>query len=260
QIDAVARLHGRVPIGALEHPQIRIDGGLEVRRLRYRDQSLDEAHARLRLDPRLFELREIRGSLLGGLLRGELYVFLEPPALFGMRLDLAGARVERWVGGPTDKQGRALRGLARGRLRLYGRRADPQRGQPAMLQGEAKVQIRPARLWKVPVVSGPLYFDRAQVVLRFDEGERIHIDYAELSSEAITFTGRGWLEGGRARVRLVHELGRPVIDRVPVIGWLWRLVKGSLVAIEISGPLDDARVIAIPLPAVVDPFRDLFGK
>jgi hypothetical protein len=259
-IDAVARLHGHALVGGPDPPAPEIRGALAVRSLRYKEQVLEHARARVRLGPELFEISDLKGGFLGGLLRGDIYVFLGRPNLFGAVLELSDGRVERWVGGPADKQGRRLSGRINGRLRFAGRRGLELEGDPGTFMGEGKVQIGGARLWKVPVFSDDLYFDRAEVVLRLAEQGRMTVDYAELSSAAISFSGKGLIVDGNARVRLIHELGRVIVDDIPVIGWIWRFVKGSLIAIELSGPLDDARVVAVPLPAVVDPFRDLFGE
>ncbi|GIW71819.1 MAG: hypothetical protein KatS3mg102_1361 [Planctomycetota bacterium] len=262
-LDTTARLYGRARIGGPEAGQPapgvgpHVRGELAIRRLRWKQQVLEYGRAELRLSPQLFELRDVRGAFLGGLLRGWIYVFLSEPDAYGGHFELTAGRIERWIGGPTDRRGRPLSGRVDGQLWLAGRTGGGTPAAPAPLMGDGQVVIGNARLWQVPIAAGTV-FDRAEVRLRLAEGGRVLLDRAELSSPAVSFLGRGEIVDGQARVTMIHELGRVLFDEIPLFGELWRFFKGNLIQLEITGPLDDATVTAVPLPTLVNPFRDLF--
>ncbi len=265
-LEASAMLHGSFSPGT-RGAAPRVEGGIFVRRALVFGQALERLTGRLRLDPELFELSELRGEWLGGIATGGFYSFSDRPRAFGAEISLAGGRLERWRSRSTGGK-RRLGGLIEGELVLAGRAEEP--GRPKRLRGEGEIRVRDGALFELPLFAGILnalslelpgkpVFDYALAEARLD-GSRIAIDRAELSSAALSFLGKGTLEKGEFDIRLTHELGRNWFNRVPVFGPFWRFLKGNLVEVEVRGPLESPRVTVIPLKVLTDPARNMLEE
>lgn len=254
---------GRVPfVGATPRDapeRTTIAGGLALDEAHWQSQVATDVSGFFRVGGGLFELREMRGRFLGGLLRGGLYAFYDSPLLYGGEFRLIAGRVEQWSAKAS--------GRADARLAIAGAVAEP--GRKEKFRGEGRLSIGHADLWKLPTVASLLavlsfeaprdaVFDDAEFDMRLD-GNRMIIDRAEMSSPAISFLGRGEMVDGKLNVHLTHELGRPWLGELPVIGDLWSFLKGNIVEVEVGGTLDEPEIKVIPVKAVTDPMRWLFG-
>jgi hypothetical protein len=256
---------GETPLAAPE--RTRLAGGLALERVVWQNQAVTEVTGRWRVGGGLADFGELHGRLLGGLVRGEAYAFYEPPLLYGAGFRLLGGRVERWAAERYSGKKKAS-GRVDALLTVAGEAAAGPGGK-GTLHGDGQLSIRHADLWELPAVARLLnvlsfeapqkaVFDDAEFAMRLD-GSRTIIDRAEMSSSAISFVGRGTMAEGKLDVHLTHELGRPWIASLPVVGPLWDWLKGNLVEIEVTGPLDDPDIQVIPVRAVTDPMRWLFG-
>lgn len=253
------RLEGDVPVGAA---QTAVSGSFDVERASWKGQDLEHFSGQLALARGLLEVRELRGSFLGGLVRGEIYAWTEGLPLLGVDLSLAGGRLERR---------RASAGGGRATGRIDGRIAAVRHTVEDGVRGEGRIVIGEANLGRLPLIAGLLnplsfeapsrpVFDEATIAFRLDR-ERIMIDRAALSCAALSFLGKGEVNGGKLDLKFTHEVGRPWLGSVPIIGPLWGWVKATLlVEYEVTGTLDEPTVRAIPVKAVINPFRWLFGK
>jgi hypothetical protein len=261
---ALKQLEGKVDLEGsfgLDGAGLTFRGAVDLRRALWKNQVLSSARARIGLAGGLFEARELRAALLGGILAGEVFAFTSEPRTFGGRLALSGGRLEKWAdvryGGKRRASGRLDCAAS-----FLGRAGEPVRGEGALTIGEA-------HLGELPPVASILNFlsfeppttavwDDVKAAFRLDGGT-ILIDRLNLSSSALSFLGKGQIKGGELWLRVVHELGRPWLGGLPVIGPVWRFLKGNLIEFEITGTLDEPRVKPIPVKVVTDPVRWLFG-
>jgi hypothetical protein len=256
QVEGALAWHGSWPIDLLPLPEL--EGGLSVRRAVWKDQEIADLTGRFAASDRMLELRELRGTFLGGIATGRFYTFSEAPKLWGLKLRLVGARVER-----LKLEGdRRPSGLLETDITIVGRNASPGDERPP-LSGEGTLLVRNGKLLELPTFAGILSalslelpgtpaIDDARVSLGFERG-RMRIDQLSLSSPAISFTGRGYVENGELSLRLTHELGRDYFSRIPVWGDFWDWLKGQIIGIQVSGPIGGTRVRVVPIPAILDP-------
>jgi hypothetical protein len=258
EISGTVFVEGETPIAAPDLTRLR--GALEIASASWKQQAITHLAAGYTLGDGLFELREARGRMLGGLLRANVYAYYDDPALFGGEVHLVGGRLERWI--PRKYSGRldaavAFSGEAGGA------------GGAGRLRGQGNLSIGRANLWELPAIARILnvlsfepptraVFDDGEFALRLD-GKKIIIDRAVLSSPALSFMGRGQIVDGEVDMRLTHELGRPFVARIPLLGALWEFFKENLIEIEVRGPLDDPKIRPIPVKAVTNPIRWIFG-
>ena len=59
------------------------------------------------------------------------------------------------------------------------------------------------------------------------------------------------------KVKLVHEIGRSFVDRIPGIGDAWSFFKGQVFYVELTGPLAKPDVDGRPLGLLSDPIFEL---
>ncbi|HVY62682.1 MAG TPA: hypothetical protein VHF22_13570, partial [Planctomycetota bacterium] len=263
-IEGTIDAHGSWPLEARPAPDI--EGGFRVRHALWKEQDLERFSGRFASGPELFEVKEIRGELLGGVVEGEFYAFGESPRMYGAELSLAGGQLER---ARVHYGQRKAAGLVEGRLTLAGSPAEG--GVEASLKGEGALRVKDGRLYELPtfagifsVLSGELpakpVFDDARVDLALD-GKRLLVERAEFSSPVLSLFGTGTIVDGQADLRVVPEIGRPWFNRIPIFGTLWGTLKGNLfLELEVKGSLDDPAVVARPVKMLYEPALWFFQR
>ncbi|MBI4575456.1 MAG: hypothetical protein HY722_04240 [Planctomycetes bacterium] len=212
-------------------------------------------------EPAVAALTGLTARCMGGSLAGEVRVALDGPALYAGELHLAGAdaaQVLRPAGRPSSGE---VSGRVQGDLAFAGV-GDAREG----LSGVGRLRVRDARLWELPLLVGVLNvlslkapdttFFR-EVDLRFRlEGSRIALDSLRAESDAISLDGSGSVSGdGQLSLKLYTELGQSMLHRVPVVGEVWKFIKGNVVHLKVTGTVDDPHVEPVLLDAVTTPVR-----
>ena len=75
---------------------------------------------------------------------------------------------------------------------------------------------------------------------------------------SLTGDGKVGFDGGVDLV-LVTELGRPMLDQIPVVGDIWKFIKGNLLRVAMTGSLEDPKVEPVVAAPVTQPIRRVFG-
>ena len=72
-----------------------------------------------------------------------------------------------------------------------------------------------------------------------------------MSSKVLSLIGRGTVGyDGSLDIVMIPEVGRPFIHYIPVLGWLWEWVKGTIAAARVEGTLEDPDVHYQPFPTL----------
>ena len=122
-------------------------------------------------------------------------------------------------------------------------------GGRKQLDGSATFKIRDGDFGEIPLFHDLLTtldrqggFDTMDLELTLAT-EEIDVERVSFSSEVLSVTGSGTAYyDGSLDVVVVPEVGRPIIYKVPVLGWLWELIKGQIAAYRIRGTLTNADI------------------
>ncbi len=254
-VDGRVQLAGSWPRGR----QPQAEGGIAIDRAVIADQPCVKLHARYQVTPAVLTISAVEGLFCGGVVRGGAFARLEEPRTFGGDFTLDDARVEALATSVYGERARAA-GRLDVVLRFRGESENPKR-----FSGSGRIAVREARLYELPIVAGILnvlslsppekpVFDEAVADLRL-EPDRIVVERAEIQSSAVSLYGKGEIRDGEQRLIFVPELGRTgPFSFIPGVDELWRLIKGTLIQVEVTGPVAAPVARVIPLSPITGPF------
>lgn len=254
-IEGRVQLSGSWPAGG----QPRAEGGIAIDRAVVADQPCMKVHARYKVTPAALTIGSVEGLFAGGVLRGEAFARLEEPRTFGGDFTLRDARVEALASSVYGERARA-EGRLDADLRFRGESDNPQR-----FSGRGRLEVRQGRLYELPIIAGILnvlslsppekpVFDEAIAHLVL-EPDRIVVEEAKILSSAVSLYGKGEVRDGEQRLLFVPELGRTgPFSFIPGVDELWRLIKGTLIQVEVTGPVSAPVARVIPLRPITGPF------
>jgi hypothetical protein len=234
-------------------------------------QPVENLGANLVIDPRrpdLLQVRDLTGRLFGGELGGEALVSLGDPMGYDLKVNAAQVRLAeaaRYNGLKPEVQ---LSGLANARLHLTGRG-----GGIEGLAGSGDVDVPEGRLHKLPwlinllkvlslSVPDQTAFEEAHASFQV-AGPRVTINRLDLFGEAISLSGQGsanLLDGSDLRLNL-YALWSHSVRALPwPVGELTADLSKLLFQYEVSGRVGDVKARPVPVPALVDPLREMVDK
>jgi hypothetical protein len=141
---------------------------------------------------------------------------------------------------------------------------------PHSIKGEGFLQLKDARIYKLPVVLALLNVLRVQEPDRtaFDQGqvdfsihgEDIEFGKIELNGNTISLIGNGQMNlDSEIDFDFYTVLGRNRFE-IPVVTPLFRAGSQQILWIEVDGTLDDPRTVNNVLPGLNDSLRRLFPE
>jgi hypothetical protein len=198
----------------------------------------------------------IRGTLLGGTVYGDLAVSLDTTPHYVANMQLVGADLAQYALTLPGRQN--LRGLVSGWLRVEGDGNDLRTcggsGQASVTQGDLGELHWAIRWAKVPNFRPPTKtaFDSAEVRATIGEG-LLTFDSIKFTGDAVSLMGHGTmkLQGQRELdLRLSPLFGRDE-RRLPLVSDAMREASGRVFDLHVTGPLSSPKVDPEALPDVM---------
>jgi hypothetical protein len=218
-------------------------------------------------EPDAVVLRGLRAELFGGQVGGTARIALGPTPAY--EVDLTASQIQLEEFGRHNLGGKGqLSGLAAARLYLVGQGTDL-----AGLQGRGSVDVPSGKMYNLPPLLALLKtLNKLQAPDRtaFEEaharftlrGQRVTITRLDLTGDAISLGGQGELslDGNDVNLDFYAVLGRlPQLLPSP-IKELPRAISEQLLNIKMTGPLSDPKITREPVPALVEPVRELLER
>ena len=280
--------------GKLQMAGTRLVAGIEARDLdgevvcegRFNGHGVENAHGQIALDqgsvfgqkfgplrtrfemrpdsPEVLRLRDIQGTLFGGVLggQGRVHLAARPRFEFDLRasqVDLAQAASHNGIPG-------GLQGLAFAWLHLAG-----EAGDLGSFKGEGRLDIPRGRLYELPVfldlmkagglrVPDKTAFEeaRAEVVI---EGHEVQVKRLDLLGNAFSLRGKGKVQMETQDTQLDFHVDLARLNQIlpPLVSELPKVVSDQLLAIEVRGKPGQLRFQKYFLPPVSGPLRKMMG-
>jgi hypothetical protein len=252
--------------------QLALVSRLQLRQAFFFHQPVEDLGANLVIDPvrpDVLQVRDVTGRLFGGELGGEALVGMGDEVAYDLKLNAAQVRLAeaaRFNNLGPDVQ---MSGMANANLHLAGRG-----GGLAGLSGSGDIDVPEGRLHRLPLLISLLQVLKLSVPdqTAFEEahasfqvrGGRLSVSKLDLFGEAISLSGQGSvnLDGSDLRLDLyalwsqyVRAFPGPIRELTADLSKLLFLYE-----VRCTRPGDEIRARPVPIPAVIDPLRELLEK
>ncbi|HJT78178.1 MAG TPA: hypothetical protein VJ739_13325, partial [Gemmataceae bacterium] len=216
--------------------------------------------------PEVLKLPGVFARYGGGEVYGPMRVEFSPALRYEMKLTASQVRLEDFARMNNLGPDAQLSGLAAGNLYLSGQGNDLKN-----LRGSGNVVVPEGKMYNLPLLLDLLKvvglrppdrtaFEEAEAGFEIT-GPRVHVDHIDLIGNAISLRGAGDLNLDGTDINLdfnadwarVPQMLPASMRGVP------RAISDGLLRIHVSGQLGDVHFAKEPVPALLAPFRRLFG-
>jgi hypothetical protein len=217
--------------------------------------------------PSVMAMKGIHARLFDGEVYGPLRMdFANGDAAFELDMTASGVQLQKF-GSHNLAAGTQLQGLASARLHLAG-----QGTEPASLRGSGTVDVPSGRLYNLPLLLDLLKFLGLHLPdgTAFDEahaqfaiqGTRVAINRLDLYGNSISLRGQGEmnLDGSDINLDFYAVWARIMQYLPPVIKEIPPMLSQNLLRIKMRGSASNPRFEKEPVPAIVDPLRELLQR
>jgi hypothetical protein len=277
ELDATLDVRVHRPTG-VEQPAIDLTVLAHQARVQGRRLGPVEAEFRAPLGADRMVLREMVGSMYGGVVYGRGYFDLDREGQYAVELTAAdvaarpllsppGAAGQAGAGGTAsdDADEPAIRrGLVSVSLTLSGGY-----GEGAHREGRGDLRVRDAALFDQPLGLAVLQatnfafptarpFDRAAARFVLDD-DRLLLDRLSLTSPNLQVIGAGYVTLPEGRIDLAMITRNPAAMNLGPLTQLWEAIKDELIAIRVTGTLREPEAGVSTLQGVRRTWVDVFG-
>jgi hypothetical protein len=262
----VDRMGGTMLRGELENASLRVFNRVLT------DVSTPWSHVQMADGQGRFSMDDVQGRMYDGILTSRTEINFD---VQDTRYDVSGAvhgvDIKQFVAagresGPVGSKQSEVSGRVDASLTLVG-----VVGAPPSRKGTGRIEVREGELFRMPLMLAVLNVinltlptgrstDQAEANF-FVLGSRLTLDDIRIEGHGLAFVGSGVfsLPDKGLDLNLVHQNPNENI-RVPGLSDAVEMAMGKFVALHVTGPLHQPRVVARPLPGISDELKRLFKK